>query len=264
MMQIDHTIPFDFPDLRDRVAIVTGAARGIGLAIVRQMAQAGVKVAAWDLPGTDWRDVHGVPAESRLTFEGDVGQAQDWQRILDEVHQRWGRLDILVNNAGISGPIGALVECEDAEFDEVMRVNARGVFLGLKYGARVMGEHGGAIINMASVSGIGGGRYTVAYTASKHAVVGMTRLAAAELAPRRIRVNAVCPAPTSTEMMFAMERSQSPHDPEAVRRGMTRMNPMGRYAEPQEVASLVMYLSSQASSFITGTAIPVDGGLKAA
>jgi NAD(P)-dependent dehydrogenase (short-subunit alcohol dehydrogenase family) len=83
MMQLDHTIPFDFPDLRDRVAIVTGAARGIGLAIVRQMAQAGVKVAAWDLPGTDWRDVQGVPLESRLTFEGDVGQAQDWLRILD-------------------------------------------------------------------------------------------------------------------------------------------------------------------------------------
>lgn len=250
--------------LAGRVALVTGAARGIGLATVQQLASAGARVVAFDVVGSPWSEVRATGAVELLEVEGDVGHGPDWERAMQATLQRFGQIDVLVNNAGISGGIGPLVDCSDDMFDEVMRVNARGVFLGLKHGARAMKGRGGAIVNVSSVSGIGGGRFTVAYTASKHAVVGMTRLAAAELAPRRIRVNAVCPAPTSTEMMFAMERSQSPHDPEAVRRGMTRMNPMGRYAEPQEVASLVMYLSSQASSFITGTAIPVDGGLKAA
>ena len=160
-----------------------------------------------------------------------------------------------------------LLDYDDAVFDEVMRVNARGVYLGLKHGALAMKANGrgGAIVNVASVSGIGGGRFTTAYTASKHAVVGMTKIAAAELASSGIRVNAVCPAPTSTEMMFSMERTQSPpDDPEAVRRGMTRMIPMGRYGEPEEIAAVVLFLASSASSFMTGAAVPVDGGLKAA
>jgi NAD(P)-dependent dehydrogenase (short-subunit alcohol dehydrogenase family) len=149
-------------------------------------------------------------------------------------------------------------------FDHVMRVNARGVYLGLKHGARAMQAKGGAIVNLSSVSGLGGGRYTVAYTASKHAVIGMTKLAAAELAPRNNRVNAVCPAPTATEMMFEMERTQSPRDPELVRRAMTRIIPLGRYGEPDEIAAAVCFLASDAASFISGVALPVDGGLKAA
>ncbi len=251
--------------LAGRVAVVTGAARGIGLATVQQLAQAGVQIVAFDLPGSPWSDVRQAAAAGLLEVEGDVGTAADWERLAAQTLQRFGRMDVLVNNAGISGALSALVDCEDSMFDEVMRVNARGVFLGLKQGARAMQGRGGSIINVSSVSGIGGGRYTVAYTASKHAVVGMTKLAAAELASSGIRVNAVCPAPTSTEMMFSMERTQSPpDDPEAVRRGMTRMIPMGRYAEPHEIAQLIVFLASDASSFITGTAIPIDGGLKAA
>jgi NAD(P)-dependent dehydrogenase (short-subunit alcohol dehydrogenase family) len=250
--------------LRGRVALVTGAARGIGLATVQQMAQAGMHIAAFDLPASPWADVQQAGAAALLQVEGDVGSGADWERAMQQTLQRFGRLDVLVNNAGISGGIGPLVDCSDEMFDEVMRVNARGVFLGLKHGARAMKERGGSIVNVSSVSGIGGGRFTVAYTASKHAVVGMTKLAATELASDGIRVNAVCPAPTSTEMVFSMERSVSPDDPEAVRRGMTRMIPMGRYAEPGEIANLIVFLASDASSFMTGTAIPIDGGLKAA
>ena len=250
--------------LAGRVALVTGAARGIGLATVQQMAQAGMQVVAFDLPGSPWEGVRQAGAAGLLEVEGDVGSSADWERLISQTLQRFGRLDVLVNNAGISGPLGLLVDCEDALFDEVMRVNARGVFLGLKHGARAMKGQGGSIVNVSSVSGIGGGRFTVAYTASKHAVVGMTKLAASELASSGIRVNAVCPSPTSTEMVFSMERTVSPDDPQAVRRGMTRMIPMGRYAEPGEIASLIVFLASDASSFMTGTAIPIDGGLKAA
>ena len=248
------TTAFDF---HGRVAIVTGAARGIGLAVARQLEAGGAQIVSVDLPGMG----DGAPG---TLVHGDVGDAADWERIVQATLERHGRLDVLVNNAGISGDLGPLTDVDDAMFDRVMRVNVRGVYLGMKHAARVMKAGGGSIVNLSSVSGLGGGRYTIAYTASKHAVVGMTKLAAAELATFRIRVNAVCPAPTATEMMFAMERTQSPDDPEIVRRAMTRMIPLGRYGEPDEIAAAVCFLASEAASFISGVALPVDGALKAA
>jgi len=247
-----------------RVALVTGAARGIGLSTVRLLSEQGVRIAAFDLPGSDWAEVTQATDTSTLLFEGDVSNSGDWERCIAQTLARFSQLDILVNNAGISGPICALIDYDEDMFDTVMRVNAKGVFLGLKHGARAMGNRGGSIVNVSSVSGIGGGRFTIGYNASKHAVVGMTKLASAELASQKIRVNAVCPSPTSTEMIFAMERTLSPTDPDAVRHAMTRMVPLGRYGEPSEIAAVILFLASDAASFVTGTAMPVDGGLKAA
>ncbi len=252
--------------LDQRVAIITGAARGIGLATIKLFAAAGASIVAFDLPQSPLEDAikmakdYGVPIR---TFHGDVANATDWKKVINETIDQFGKLDILVNNAGVSGFIGSMLEYPDDVFDQVMAVNARGVFLGMKYAGQVMKSNGGAIVNISSVSGIGGGRYVMAYTASKHAVVGMTKLAAAELAMFKIRVNALCPAPTATEMMFEMARTQSPDDPDAIRRGMERMIPLGRYGEPDEIASAILFLVSDAASFITGTAIPIDGGLKA-
>lgn len=250
-------------DFSGRVALVTGAARGIGLAVVRKLAADGASVVGWDMPGADWTDAAQAAGARWLAVEGDVGEAADWQRAVQATRDRFGSLDILVNNAGISGDIAPLTDYDDAMFDQVLRVNTRGVYLGLKHGAQAMKAAGGSIVNLSSVSGLGGGRFTIAYTASKHAVIGMTKLAAAELATHRIRVNAVCPAPTATEMMFSMERTQSPDAPDIVRRAMTKMIPLGRYGEPDEIAVAVCFLASDAASFITGAALPVDGGLKA-
>lgn len=254
------------PSLRERVAIITGAARGIGLSAVDRLAGAGASIVAFDLSLealTDAQDIARVHDVPFLAFGGRVELAADWVRVTAETLARFGRIDILVNNAGISGPIGSLFDCPDEAFDQVMAVNARGVFLGMKHAGAAMKAAGGSIVNISSVSGLGGGRFTIAYTASKHAVVGMTKLAASELATFKIRVNAVCPAPTATEMMFAMEREQSPDDPAAVRRGMSRMIPMGRYGEPDEIADAILFLAGDGSSFISGAAIPVDGALKA-
>lgn len=254
--------PASANQLSGRVALVTGAARGIGLATVSQMAQSGMRIVAFDRPGADWAEVRLAGASELLEVEGDAGSSADWERLLRRTLERFGQLDVLVNNAGISGAICPLIDYPDEIFDEVMRVNARGVFLGMKHGARAMKGRGGSIVNVSSVSGIGGGRFVAGYTASKHAVVGMTKLAATELAADGIRVNAICPSPTSTEMTLAMERES--HDPDAVRRAMTRVIPLGRYAEASEIANLILFLASDASSFMTGTAIPIDGGLKAA
>ena len=245
---------------KGRVAIVTGAARGIGLAAVARLASGGVQVVAADLPGADFGDVQ--LAGAALVVEADVARSADWRHVVEATTTAFGRLDILVNNAGISGFIGPLVDYPEESFDQVMAVNARGVFLGMKHAAPAMSD-GGSVVNVSSISGIGGGSNTLAYTASKHAVIGMTKLAAIELAPRRIRVNAVCPAPTATAMMHDLERLKSPEDPDAFRRMFEASIPLGRYGEPHEVAEAIVFLASDAASFSTGAVLTVDGGMRA-
>jgi NAD(P)-dependent dehydrogenase (short-subunit alcohol dehydrogenase family) len=245
-------------DLSGKVAIVTGAARGIGLAAVRRLVHDGAQVVALDLPGAEIPD-----SNPRIApIEADVAEAGDWQRAVELAQSRFGRLDVLVNNAGISGFIGPLVDYPVESFDQVMAVNARGVFLGMKHSAPAM-EDGGSIVNISSISGIGGGANTLAYTASKHAVIGMTKLAAIEFAPRRIRVNAVCPAPTATEMMFELAREKSPDDQEGFRRSFEQNIPLGRYGEADEVAAAIAFLASDQASFSTGAVLTVDGGMRA-
>ena len=175
----------------------------------------------------------------------------------------FGAIHVLFNNAGVSGALAPITDYDEDEFDRVMAINARGVFLGLKYVAAEMKENGGSIINMSSVSGLGGGRYTIAYNASKHAVVGMTKVAASELGPFGIRVNAVCPAMTNTQMMQSLEKGKTSGEIEAIRRRFTDMIPLDRYAQPQEIADVVIFLASDAASFVNGAVMPVDGGLKA-
>lgn len=173
-----------------------------------------------------------------------------------------GSLDIVINNAGISGPSSLLADYPDDEFDNVMRVNCRGVFLGMKYGVNMMND-GGSIVNISSVSGIGGGQRLFAYNASKHAVIGMTKVGASELASRNIRVNAICPAMTETQMMQSLEIDKSQAEIREIRGHFTNMIPLGRYADPSEIADVIAFLASDNSSFVNGAVIPVDGGLKA-
>jgi NAD(P)-dependent dehydrogenase (short-subunit alcohol dehydrogenase family) len=249
----------------DRVALVTGAARGIGLATVGRLAAEGARIVALDLPGAPLQDAadraasHGVEV---LTVEGDVADAAAWSSVASQVQAGFGRLDVLVNNAGISGPIGPFEQLSPEAFDRVMAVNARGVLLGMQACLPLLRAARGAIVNVSSISGIGGGRNTMAYTASKHAVVGMTKLAAMELAPD-VRVNAVCPAPTDTDMMGALARQYRPEDTEAFRRDFAKGIPLLRYGEPDEVAAAIAFLASDDAAFMTGVAMPVDGGVRA-
>jgi NAD(P)-dependent dehydrogenase (short-subunit alcohol dehydrogenase family) len=256
----------DASGLEGKVALVTGAARGIGMAAALRLARDGADIVALDLAGSLWdelREEMGPTSRAFVACEGDVAEETTWANAMTYVRERFGRIDILFNNAGISGPASPLLDYPVADFDQVMRVNCRGVFLGMKFGADAMRGGTGSIINMSSVSGIGGGRSLFAYNASKHAVIGMTKVGAVELAEHGIRVNAICPAMTETAMMLDLEIGKSTDEIAALRGHFNAMIPLGRYAAPAEIASVVSFLASDAASFVNGAAIPVDGGLKA-
>jgi NAD(P)-dependent dehydrogenase (short-subunit alcohol dehydrogenase family) len=191
----------------------------------------------------------------------DEGQVRDYVRAATAA---FGRLDALVNNAGIEGPVSPLTETEVEQFDKVLAVNVRGVWLGMKHAGPAIAAHGGgAIVNLSSVAGLGATPGIVAYGASKHAVIGVTKTAALEFAPLKIRVNAVCPSPVETRMMRSLEAGINPADPAAVHDMMAASIPLGRYGEPSDIASLILFLCSDEASFLTGAAIPIDGGMKA-
>lgn len=247
-----------------KVAVITGAAGGIGRATALRFAREGASIVAVDLPGSGLGEVvAAIAAEgnSALAAPADVTKAADVERYVQAAKERFGRIDAFFNNAGVEGWVGPLLAYPEDQFDRVLAVNVKGVWLGMKFVAPVMAAGGGGVIvNTASVAGLGGTPGMIAYGASKHAVIGMTKTAALELAPAKIRVNAVCPAPIETRMMRALERGMNPDAPEEAKERMAAANPMGRYGEPEEVAALVAYLCSADASYMNGAIIPVDGG----
>lgn len=245
--------------LHGRVAIVTGAARGIGLAAVRRLCADGVRVLAFDRVDADFTDA--AEAGDVTTFAGDVVQSADWLRAVDTACGLGEGIDILFNNAGISGPVASAVDYSEDDFDHIIAVNVKGVFLGLKHVGGHMQRRGrGVIVNTSSVSGFGGGGNIFGYNTSKAAVNGMTKSAAVTMAPHGVRVLAICPSPTGTEMMFQLERRLSPDNPEAVRPQLAHGTPLGRYGTPEEMADVLAFLVSDAARFMTGALVPVDGG----
>lgn len=247
------------------VVIVTGAARGIGRAAVERFADAGYDIVATDLPGAPFDDLDDAARFTTIErVDADVASADDWARVIERCDARFGRLDALFNNAGIEGPAAPIAEYPDDEFDRIMAINVRGVFLGIKHAAPLMlRSGGGAIVNNSSIVGLGGGARIAGYAASKHAVIGLTRSAAIEFAGT-IRVNAICPSPTGTRMMWDLRDRIGGDMSEAdFERAFTGDTPMGRFAEPREMADVVVFLASDAASYVTGAILPVDGGTTA-
>ena len=243
-----------------KVVVITGGAGGIGRAAAVRFASEGARVVLVDLAGAALpRTVATVETAGGevLAVEADVTRLADVERYADAAVKRFGGIDVFFNNAGILGALKPLVDYPEETFDRVIAVNLKAVWLGMKVVAPLMrARGGGAIVNTASIAGLRGSPNIIAYTASKHAVVGMTRAAALELARHGIRVNAVCPAPIETPMAQQLET-------EVRRERLTATIPMRRYGAPEEVAALVAFLASPDATYITGALYTVDGGAMA-
>lgn len=253
--------------LDGKVAVVTGATGGIGTAICKRFADEGATLV---MAGTSQERLDkfagtlGLPAERRLPLQTNSADEDEIRRLYDNAVERFGRVDIAINNAGIGGAITDLVNYPTETFDQVVSINLRGTFLCMKYAlAQMVKQDGGVVLNTSSIGGLRGMPTTSAYVATKFAINGLTRTAALEYAPHHIRVNAICPSPTETRMMRKTEAAANSEDPEAVKKMYASMIPLGRYAEPEEIADGALFLVSDASSAITGITMPVDGGMSA-
>ena len=247
-----------------KVVVVTGAGGGIGRATAARLATEGASLVLVDRVKQALDETRAVAERARvpmLAVEADVTQWSDVQRYVAAASERFGGIDAFFNNAGILGAVSPLVDYPEAEFDRVMAVNVKGVWLGMKAVAPAMAARGGgAIVNTASIAGLRGSPNLIAYTASKHAVIGLTRSGAIELVRRGIRVNAICPAPIETPMARELEQGFARDNPGRAHERFAASIPMRRFGEPDEVAALVVFLLSADAAYINGGIYTVDGG----
>ncbi|WP_213957699.1 MULTISPECIES: SDR family oxidoreductase [unclassified Variovorax] len=249
-------------DFRGKAVLITGAGGGIGRATALAFARAGARLMLTDIGAAASEETASLArAEGgeAMFLQVDVSREAEVAAMVAATVAAYGRLDCAFNNAGIEIETSRITECDEAVFDRIMGVNVKGVWLCLKHELRQMeAQGGGAIVNTASVAGLKGAPRLATYAASKHAVVGLTRSTAAEFARQNIRINAVCPGVIRTPMAARW----ADLDPDLPAR-IAAMHPIGRIGEPEEVAAAVLWLCSDAASFVTGTAQAVDGGFTA-
>ncbi len=247
--------------------VITGGAGAIGLATAREFLGRGARVLLVDRDGDAVEAARSKLAElgDVFTAVADVSSEADVEDYVKDAVERFGKIDVFFNNAGIEGRMRPIVDTEVTDFDKVFAVNVRGVFLGLKHVLRAMLKQGhGSIINTSSEAGLNGATSLADYVASKHAVTGLTKAAALEVARDGIRVNSIHPSPVNTPMMRRLEATWNAESPETVKAEFEAKSPMGRYSDPSEIARVVVFLASDDASFVNGAQIRIDGGNGAA
>ena len=237
--------------LENKIAIVTGASSGIGLATVKKFQEEGAKVVMADI-----NEVEGakIAQEMGLDFiKTDVSKSEDIQNLVNSTVAKYGHLDIMINNAGIGEANSVLLTTEE-NFDKVIAINLRSVFLGIKYAGLAMKEKGGVILSTSSILGNVGFQGAFAYCASKGGIVQMTKAAALDLAPYHIRVNAIAPAFIRTGMTNSILENTD------IAKNLLSHTPIGRFGTPDEMANIFCFLASDEASYVTGSTYAGDGG----
>jgi len=244
----------------DQVVLITGAASGFGALLAQQLAEQGAKLVLGD------RNIAGLNAVVEPLQQAgiqvvaqacDVSLEAEVQALVQSAVDHFGRIDVSINNAGMSPPMKSFIDTNEADLDLSFAINAKGVFFGMKHQIRQMLQQGGGVIlNVASIAGLGAAPKLAAYSAAKHAVVGLTKTAAVEYANKGIRVNAICPFYTTTPMVLDSELN-------AKQDFLAQASPMKRLAHPSEVVAMMLMMCARENSYLTGQAIAIDGGVTA-
>ncbi len=245
--------------MQNKVALVTGASSGIGQTTAVKFSREGAKVIAVDIQVGGGEETVRMIRETggeAIFIKADVSRLNDVEEMISKTIERYGRLDIAFNNAGIDGEWAPTADCTNENFDRIININLKGVWFCMKYEIAQMLKQGvGVIVNTASILGLTGGENLPAYIASKHAVVGLTKAAALEYATAGIRVNAVCPG----AILTGITEKHFTADPQIAAQFISQI-PLKRIGKPEEIAEAVLWLCSDAASFVTGHAMVVDGG----
>ncbi|HVN88638.1 MAG TPA: SDR family oxidoreductase [Candidatus Binataceae bacterium] len=246
--------------LANKVAIITGAGSGMGKCAALLFASEGAKIAASDINEAAVKETVAEITKKggeAIAIRTDVSKAPDVERMVNETVAKFGKLDIIYNNAGIEGDSGFVANLTEEQFDRVIAINLRGVWLGMKYALpQMMKQRSGSIINTASIAGIVGIKGSTPYAAAKAGVIAMTRVAALEYGRYNIRVNAICPGAIETPMAQRIRGEGVEPNPRAIK----RISVLERMAQPEEIARVALFLASDDASFATGAPFIIDGG----
>ena len=251
-------------DYKDQVVLITGAAGGFGRLAAAEFARAGAKLVLCDLDAQKLEEVKASLSAAAVVMEaGDVSQEETHQRLVSRAIDTYGRLDISINNAGVAHAFTKIIDTDNSTMQQMLAVNVMGVFLAMKHQLPAMErQNSGAILNVSSVAGVVGAPLLAAYSAAKHAVIGLTKSAAGEYARKAIRINAICPAFAETHMLTDMLDQMRGGADAATQRIVSNM-PMRRFARPEEIVQAMLWICSRENSFMTGHALVLDGGLSA-
>ncbi|HEX6032480.1 MAG TPA: SDR family oxidoreductase [Tepidiformaceae bacterium] len=247
--------------LDGKVAVITGGASGVGEASARLFVREGARVVIGDMQREKGEAVAASIGPECRFVATDVSSSEDVAGMVGAAVQQWGRLDVMYNNAGIGGGEGSIVDCTEETWDRTIAVDLKGVWLGMKHCIpQMLANGGGSIISTASIAAVLGFPGLAAYGAAKAGVTELTRTCAIEYAAQGIRANAILPGGILTPIIYNNPSLMAPMDPEVVRPGMARMQPIPRAGLPEDIANTALWLASDESSFVTGQCIVVDGG----
>lgn len=251
--------------LKNKTAIITGGSGGIGKATAKIFTQEGAKVLLVDIDKEALIKAKEEIESSNIDYVvADVTNSKDVANYAKVAKDYLGNVDIFFNNAGVEGQVKPIAEYPEKEFQKVIDVNVKGVWLGLKHIIPLMnGSNGGSIIITSSVAGLMGTANVSPYVASKHATIGIMKSVALECAPKKIRVNTINPSPVDNRMMRSLEDGFAPGKADEAKKSFEQAIPLGRYAESEEIGNLALFLASDESKFITGTVMTIDGGMTA-